>query len=73
MKLTEEQRRILIDALVEDMVLSISEDWKFREAFLRETLEFGRAGYQEYTNQELLIACNDANLDEALEEAGAIE
>ena len=73
MKLTEEQRQTLIDALIEDMVLSIGEDWKFREAFLRETLEFGRVGYQEYTDQELLIACNDANLGEALEEAGVIE
>ena len=73
MKLTEEQRQILIDTLVEDMVLSISEDWKFRDAFLRETLEFGRVGYQKYTDQELLIACNDANLDEGLEEAGVVE
>ena len=73
MKLTEEQRQTLIDALIEDMVLSIGEDWKFREAFLRETLEFGRVGYQEYTDQELLIACNDADLGEALEEAGVIE
>lgn len=73
MKLTEEQRQILIDALVEDMVLTISEDWKFRDAFLRESLEFGRFGYQEYTDQELLIACNEADLGEALENAGVIE
>ena len=73
MNLTEEQRQTLIDALIEDMVLSISEDWKFRDAFLRETLEFGRVGYQEYTDQELLTACNDANLGEVLEEAGVVE
>ena len=66
MKLTEEQRQILIDALVENLIEVLDEDQSAKNCFLHETLWFGRVGFDDYTDNELIADCVENELDEAL-------
>ena len=66
MKLTEEQRQILIDALVENLVEILDEDPSTKNRFLHEMLWFGRVGFDDYTDNELIADCVENELDEAL-------
>ena len=73
MNLTEEQRQILIDALTYDMIDSIMSDKRFANDILYESFAYGRTGYSEYSDGELIIACEESGLEVALKEAGEIE
>lgn len=73
MNLTEEQRQILIDALTYDMIDSIMSDKQFANDILYESFAYGRTGYSEYSDGELIIACEESGLEVALKEAGEIE
>ena len=73
MNLTEEQRQILIDALTYDMIDSIMSDKRFANDILYESFAYGRTGYSEYSDDELIIACEESGLEVALKEAGEIE
>lgn len=73
MNLTEEQRQILIDALTYDMIDSIMSDKRFANDILYESFAHGRTGYSEYSDGELIIACEESGLEVALKEAGEIE
>lgn len=66
-KLSGKQRLILIDALVEDFIGAMDGDRKFKDAFLRETLELGREGFVYYTDGALINACEDAGLEDVLQ------
>ena len=70
MKLTEEQRQILIDALTYDMIDSIISDKQFANDILYESFAYGRIGYNNYSDDELIIACEESRLEFALKEAG---
>ena len=73
MNLTEEQRQILIDALTYDMIDSIMSDKRFANDILYESFAYGRTGYDNYSDGELIIACEESGLEVALKEAGEIE
>lgn len=66
MKLTEEQRQILIDALVENLIEVLDKDQSTKNCFLHATLLFGRVGFDDYTDNELIADCVENELDEAL-------
>ncbi len=66
MKLIEEQRQILIDALVKNLIEVLDEDQSAKNCFLHETLWFGRVGFDDYTDNELIADCVENELDEAL-------
>lgn len=68
-----EQRQILIDALVEDMIDLIMSNRRFANDILYESFAYGRTGYSEYSDDDLIIACEEARLEIALKEAGEIE
>ena len=72
-KLNESQRNILIAALTYDMVDSIMSDRRFANNILYESFAYGRTGYSEYSDGDLIIACEEAGLEIALKEAGVIE
>ncbi|MFA5388040.1 MAG: hypothetical protein WC322_06695 [Candidatus Paceibacterota bacterium] len=74
MKLNAEQRNILIDALVQDWKDTCMNDPAARDAFFEETLMYGRVGYHDHPDWELVDLCEDADLftpelDDALAEA----
>lgn len=73
MKLTEEQREILMNALVEDWIESFVNNFKHFDNFVREMLFEGRIGVIDYSDKELIEACLEADLENALEEAGVME
>ena len=70
MKLTEQQREILANALVEDLAEAIMSDFDYIRDFIETILCEGRTGFDDYTDEELIEACRENYLDEALEEAG---
>ena len=72
-KLNESQRNILIAALTYDMVDSIMSDKQFAHDILYESFAYGRIGYDNYSDGELIIACKESGLEVALKEAGVIE
>ena len=72
-KLNGSQRNILIAALTYDMVDSIMSDRRFANDILYESFAYGRTGYSEYSDGDLIIACEEAGLEIALKEAGVIE
>ncbi|CAN7527515.1 hypothetical protein LJR168_003790 [Pseudoxanthomonas sp. LjRoot168] len=53
--LTDEQRRVVIEALVDDTVAFIRKDVEYLQNLLRE----GRGGYQDMTDEALLIEHED--------------
>lgn len=72
-KLNESQRNILIAALTYDIIDSIMSDRRFANDILYESFAYGRTGYSEYSDNDLIIACEEAGLEIALKEAGEIE
>lgn len=70
MDLTLEQRRVLIDALIEDWLSYIRNTFSDGEDFVADMLFNGRVGYSDYSNEELINACYGAELFIALEAAG---
>lgn len=72
-KLDESQRDILVAALTYDMIDSIMSDKRFANDMLYESFAYGRIGYSEYSDGELIIACKESGLEVALKEAGVIE
>lgn len=72
-KLNKSQRNILIAALTYDMIDSIMSDRRFANDILYESFAYGRTGYSEYSDGDLIIACEEAGLEIALKEAGVIE
>lgn len=72
-KLDESQRNILVAALTYDMIDSIMSDRRFANNILYESFAYGRTGYSEYSDGELIIACKESGLEVALKEAGVIE
>jgi len=67
------QRNILVAALTYDMIDSIMSDRQFAHDILYESFAYGRTGYSEYSDGELIIACKESGLEVALKEAGVIE
>ena len=72
-KLDESQRDILIAALTYDMIDSIMNNVRFANDILYESFAYGRTGYSEYSDGELIISCKESRLEFALKEAGVIE
>jgi len=72
-KLDESQRDILIAALTYDMIDLIMNDVRFANDILYESFAYGRTGYSEYSDGELIISCKESGLEVALKEAGVIE
>ena len=72
-KLNESQRNILIAALTYDMIDSIMSNRRFANDILYESFAYGRIGYDNYSDGELIIACKESGLEVALKEAGVIE
>lgn len=69
--LTAEQRKILINALVDnwldrlaDGCIVIDDDW------LRDLLRLGHIGYVDLDDADLIDECEEYLLDEALEQVG---
>lgn len=73
MKLTEQQREILESALVKDWIEVLHQDFRVVYSILEEVLLEGRIGFSNYTDDELIVACREAYLEDALEEAGVGE
>ena len=69
-KLDESQRNILVAALTYDIIDSIMSDRRFANDILYESFTYGRTGYSEYGDGELIIACKESGLEVALKEAG---
>lgn len=55
------------------MIDSIMSDRRFANGILYESFAYGRTGYSEYSDNDLIIACEEAGLEIALKEAGEIE
>lgn len=72
-KLDEAQRDILVAALTYDMIDSIMNDAQFANDILYESFAYGRIGYDNYSDGELIIACKESGLEAALKEAEVIE
>lgn len=72
-ELDESQREILIAALTYDMIDSIMSDRRFANDILYESFAYGRIGYDNYSDGELIIACKESGLEVALKEAGVVE
>ena len=64
------QRNILVAALTYDMIDSIMSDKQFASDILYESFAYGRIGYNDYSDDELIIACEESGLEFALKEAG---
>lgn len=73
MKLTEQQREILENALVEDWINTFHQDFRAVYSILEEVLLEGRIGFSNYIDDELIAACLEADLENALKEAGVVE
>ena len=69
-KLDESQRNVLVAALTYDMIDSIMVDKQFASDILYESFAYGRTGYNDYSDEELIIACEESGLEFALKEAG---
>jgi len=69
-KLDERQRNILVAALTYDMIDTIMIDKQFAHDILYESFANGRIGYNDYSDGELIIACEESELEVALKEAG---
>jgi hypothetical protein len=72
-QLDEFQRNILVAALTYDMIDSIMSDRWFANDILYESFAYGRIGYDNYSDSELIIACEESGLEVALKKAGVIE
>lgn len=72
-ELDEAQRDILVAALTYDMIDSIMSNMRFANDILYESFAYGRTGYSEYSDYELISACKESGLEVALKEAGVIE
>ena len=72
-KLDESQRNVLVAALTYDMIDLIMGDKQFASDILYESFAYGRIGYNNYSDDELIIACEESGLEFALKEAGVIE
>lgn len=71
MKLTTEQRTILIDALVEDAMLMFNELLpRDRREFINDMFYEGRVGFEQYEDDTLVLCCSQAELHDALDAAG---
>lgn len=66
MKLTEEQREILIEALIDDWMEAL-QDSRDMKSFLYEIFRYGRDGYEDFEDEALVKMCEDADLEDALE------
>ena len=64
------QRNILVAALTYDMIDLIMIDKQFASDILYESFAYGRIGYNDYSDDELIIACEESGLEFALKEAG---
>ena len=69
-ELDESQRNVLVAALTYDMIDSIMSDKRFANDILYETFAYGRTGYSNYSDAELIVACEESGLEFALKEAG---
>ena len=58
-KFTKKRRQRMIDAMVEDYLSAIRQDYKFAA----EIVEFGFKGFENYTNEELDKACQDSEIE----------
>jgi len=72
-ELDEAQRDILVAALTYDMIDSVMSNVQFANDILYESFAYGRIGYDNYSDGELIIACKESGLEFALKEAGVIE
>lgn len=72
-ELDEAQREILVAALTYDMIDSIMNDVQFANDILYESFAYGRIGYDNYSDGELIIACEESGLEGALKKAKVIE